>query len=239
MAAPRKCAYESHRKHLDFCSQQSYYVDDAGNPSELQVLGAVRLTNSAGVSSRLGSVYFDEKCSGNPIMDFFAGMEKPGRSVRSSSHLAGVAHRQHLFAHLYKSISYAKVSHDTNPIHVSPVFARYVGLPGTVVHGMHTSALVRRAVEWHVGDADRSRFKHWQVSFDGMVAPNDKFRIDFQHIAMEEGLMIFKVQAFNVERGEKIVEAEAALGATAHGSTICWTRKPGERYGDVAVRQQA
>ena len=177
----------------------------------LQVTGVVRMTNSGGGLSHVGRVHFKERCHGNPVMEFLrrhgetkalrSNLKSPGWNISTTAYIRAPL----------QSISYAKVSHDTNPIHVSPVFARFVGLPGTVVHGMHTSALVRRTIEWSVGDADRSRFRRWHVSFEGMVTPNDKLRIEFQHIAMEEGLMVFKVQAFNEERGEKVVEAEASL----------------------------
>ncbi|MGG6496368.1 UNVERIFIED_CONTAM: MaoC/PaaZ C-terminal domain-containing protein, partial [Bacteroidetes bacterium 56_B9] len=51
-----------------------------------------------------------------------------------------------------RSASYSSVSRDGNPIHTSPFLARFAGLPGTIVHGMHLSAMVRRATEWLIGD---------------------------------------------------------------------------------------
>jgi acyl dehydratase len=46
-------------------------------------------------------------------------------------------------------VKYAGASGDFNPIHWSDRFAREVGLPGVISHGMLTMALVGRAVtEW-------------------------------------------------------------------------------------------
>ena len=42
-------------------------------------------------------------------------------------------------------LAYAEVSGDHNPIHTDPEFARAAGLPGTVLHGLYTMALVARA----------------------------------------------------------------------------------------------
>jgi len=42
---------------------------------------------------------------------------------------------------------YSKVSGDFNPIHTNPYFAAYASLPGTITHGMFSSAATRRYVE--------------------------------------------------------------------------------------------
>lgn len=42
---------------------------------------------------------------------------------------------------------YSKVSGDFNPIHTNPYFAAYASLPGTITHGMFSSAATRRFVE--------------------------------------------------------------------------------------------
>ena len=42
---------------------------------------------------------------------------------------------------------YSKISGDFNPIHVNPYFADYASLPGTITHGMWSSAATRKYVE--------------------------------------------------------------------------------------------
>jgi fatty acid synthase subunit beta, fungi type len=193
-----------------------------GHIALLQVAGTVSIAGHDASPTRLGQVYFEEdSCLGNPVMDFLRrhgarrvnrqALENPGWTDSSTMFVRAPS----------RSAPYAKVSHDTNPIHVCPVFARYAGLPGTVVHGMQTSAIVRRTIEWTVGDTDRSRFKRWHVAFEGMVRPNDLLRIELQHIAMEEGRMVFKVQAFNDQSGDKVVEAEAEVEQQRTGYVFC------------------
>jgi len=193
-----------------------------GHVALLQVAGTVSVEGHDASPTQLDRVYFEEEsCLGNPVMDF---LHRHGarRANREALENPGWTDPSTMFVRApTRSGPYAKASHDTNPIHVCPVFARYAGLPGTVVHGMQTSAVVRRIVEWAVGDTDRSRFKRWHVAFEGMVRPNDLLRIELQHIAMEEGRMVFKVQAFNNQSGDKVVEAEAEVEQQRTGYVFC------------------
>ena len=51
--------------------------------------------------------------------------------------------------------AYAGASGDHNPIHVDPEFARSVGLPGTIAHGMLDMAILGEAVGRWAGAYDR------------------------------------------------------------------------------------
>jgi acyl dehydratase len=51
-------------------------------------------------------------------------------------------------------VRYCGASGDFNPIHWSERFARDVGLPGVIAHGMFTMALAGRAVTTWAGAAD-------------------------------------------------------------------------------------
>ena len=46
----------------------------------------------------------------------------------------------------YLTIRYAGASGDFNPIHLDEEFARSVGLPGRILHGLWTMAQVARAL---------------------------------------------------------------------------------------------
>ncbi|UJO25015.1 Fatty acid synthase beta subunit hexB [Fulvia fulva] len=196
--------------------------NNEGKVGALQVAGTVSKVESSGFDTRIGNIYFEEdSCIGNPVIDFLhrhgylretrQALENPGWTDGSTVVVKAPI----------KSNQYAVASKDTNPLHVCDVFARYAGLPGTVVHGMHTSAIVRRTVEWAVNDSDRSRFKKWQVSFEGMVWPNDRIKVQLQHIAMEDGRMVMKVQAHNDETGDKVIEAEAEVEQPRTGYVFC------------------
>src|SRR5438270_4732781 len=45
----------------------------------------------------------------------------------------------------YLTVRYAGASGDFNPIHIDEEFARSVGLPGRILHGLWTMALLARA----------------------------------------------------------------------------------------------
>jgi len=50
--------------------------------------------------------------------------------------------------------AYAEASGDVNPIHVNEEFARMVGLPGTIAHGMLNMAILTEAVSRWAGGSD-------------------------------------------------------------------------------------
>lgn len=211
-------------KKLSFKLTTHTMFNSDGDIALLQVSGLVTLCGTGGTSRpiRLGRVYFEEEsCSGNPVIGFLL-RHGASPAVRQPLEQAGWTGPSSIFVQApARSAPYSAVSHDTNPIHTCPVFARYAGLDGTVVHGMHTSAIVRRAVEWAVGDADRTRFQSWYASFESMVCPKDHLRTELQHVAMDNGMMVLKVQTFNDETGEKVLDAEAEVEQPLTGYVFC------------------
>jgi acyl dehydratase len=70
----------------------------------------------------------------------------------------------------YLTHRYAGASGDFNPIHIDPEFAKAVGLPGTILHGLYMMGLVARA-NTAVADGDPRALKRLSVQFRGMGAP--------------------------------------------------------------------
>ena len=68
---------------------------------------------------------------------------------------------------------YAGASGDFNPIHIDPEFARAVGLPGNILHGLYTMAQVARAHTDAAGGDPRA-LKRLSVQFRGMGAPEQE-----------------------------------------------------------------
>ena len=70
----------------------------------------------------------------------------------------------------YLTNRYAGASGDFNPIHIDPEFAKAVGLPGTILHGLYMMGLVARSATDAAG-GDPRKLKKLSVQFRGMGAP--------------------------------------------------------------------
>ncbi|SRR6266516_2623179 len=65
---------------------------------------------------------------------------------------------------------YAGASGDFNPIHIDAEFAKAVGLPNTILHGLYMMGLVARSAT-DVAGGDPKALKRLSVQFRGMGAP--------------------------------------------------------------------
>jgi acyl dehydratase len=75
----------------------------------------------------------------------------------------------------YLTYRYAGASGDFNPIHIDEEFARSVGLPGRILHGLWTMAQVARA-QTEAGGGPES-LKRLAVQFRGMGLPEQEITI--------------------------------------------------------------
>jgi acyl dehydratase len=66
----------------------------------------------------------------------------------------------------YLTVRYAGASGDFNPIHIDEEFAKQVGLPGRILHGLWTMAQVARAHTDAAGGPDK--LEQLSVQFRGM-----------------------------------------------------------------------
>ncbi len=104
--------------------------------------------------------------------------------------------------------AFATVSGDANPIHRSDLLARFVGLPGRIVHGMWTSAAATRAVLESAAEGDSSRLREWAIDFVAPVLPGQD--------------VTFTVTRTGVRDGARVVSVEATTeaGVVAMGSAV-------------------
>jgi acyl dehydratase len=72
----------------------------------------------------------------------------------------------------YLTARYAGASGDFNPIHIDEEFARAVGLPGRILHGLWTMAQVARAQTEAAGGPEHLR--RLSVQFRGMGLPEQE-----------------------------------------------------------------
>jgi acyl dehydratase len=66
----------------------------------------------------------------------------------------------------YVTVRYAGASGDFNPIHIDEEFAKQVGLPGRILHGLWTMAQVARAHTEAAGGPEK--LKRLSVQFRGL-----------------------------------------------------------------------
>lgn len=139
--------------------------------------------------------------------------------------------------------TYARVSGDYNPIHVSRVFSKYANLPGTITHGMYSSAAVRSLVETWAAENHVGRVRSYHVNLVGMVLPDDMLDVKLQHVGMVSGRKVIKIEVSNKETEEKVLlgEAEIEQPTTSYVFTGQGSQEQGmgmDLYGSSAVARE-
>jgi fatty acid synthase subunit beta, fungi type len=179
---------------------------------EMHVKGPVFVKLSGDELQEIGTVDFHEAdCIGNPVTDF---LERRGSSSALQSDLThpGWSSDSSLEVQVPSSNErYAQLSKDYNPIHVSPVFADWAELPGTITHGMYTSAVAAGVLEHLAADGNPRRLHRFSATFTGMVLPGDQLSVSLRHIGMIQGRMRFHITAFKKGTDEKVLDAEAEV----------------------------
>ncbi len=78
----------------------------------------------------------------------------------------------HVTPDKYLTVRYAGASGDFNPIHIDEEFAKAVGLPGRILHGLWSMAQVARAHTEAAGGPEH--LKRLSVQFRGMGVPEQE-----------------------------------------------------------------
>ena len=73
----------------------------------------------------------------------------------------------------YLPYRYAGASGDYNPIHLDPEFAKQVGLPSNILHGLYSMAQVARACTQAAGGDPRT-LRRLSFQFRGMGLPEQE-----------------------------------------------------------------
>ncbi len=104
---------------------------------------------------------------------------------------------------------YAGASGDFNPIHIDREFAKNVGLPDTILHGLYMMGLVARANAAAAGGDPRA-LKRLSVQFRGMGAPEQEIVVTGTVKSVEDGRVVIDTVAAQGEN-QTIRNAEAEL----------------------------
>jgi acyl dehydratase len=89
----------------------------------------------------------------------------------------------------YLPYRYAGASGDFNPIHIDPEFAKAVGLPGNILHGLYMMALVARA-NAALADGDPRALKRLSVEFRGMGIPEQEIVVSGEVTEASNGRVV-------------------------------------------------
>ena len=86
---------------------------------------------------------------------------------------------------------YAGASGDFNPIHIDPEFAKAVGLPQNILHGLYSMAITARGCTALAGGDPRA-LRSLEVQFRGMGVPEEEIvvsgkisEVDGHRVAVE------------------------------------------------------
>jgi acyl dehydratase len=108
----------------------------------------------------------------------------------------------------YLTNRYAGASGDFNPIHIDEEFARAVGLPGRILHGLWTMAQVARAQTEAAGGP--AALKRLSVQFRGMGVPEQEVLVSGTVRESSSGHVVIDTVA--EQAGKQIIRnAEAEL----------------------------
>jgi acyl dehydratase len=104
---------------------------------------------------------------------------------------------------------YAGASGDFNPIHIDVDFAKSVGLPQNILHGLYSMAQVARACTNAAGGDPRS-LKRLSVQFRGMGLPEQEIVVTGEVVDEDEDRVTVKAEA--VQSDHRIIRnGEAEL----------------------------
>ena len=112
----------------------------------------------------------------------------------------------------YLPYRYAGASGDFNPIHIDPDFARAVGLPGNILHGLYSMALVARGCA-AIADGDPRALRRLRVQFRGVGIPEQEIIVSGAIRSVDGDRATVEVVA--EQGGKRIIrnaQAELALG---------------------------
>ena len=111
----------------------------------------------------------------------------------------------------YLTYRYAGASGDFNPIHIDDEFAKAVGLPRNILHGLYSMGLVARA-NAAVAGGDPRALKRLAVQFRGMGMPEQEIVVSGTVKSVDGDLVVIDTVA---QQGEttiiKNAQAEVEL----------------------------
>jgi acyl dehydratase len=114
---------------------------------------------------------------------------------------------------LDQTFRYSKASGDTVPIHLDEEFAKSVGLPGIIIHGLCTMAFASWAAIGELAAGDPTLLKRLAVRFSKPVLPGETITTRFWSTGERDGNTVYAFETTN-PAGEAVIKdgvAEIAI----------------------------
>lgn len=146
---------------LIFRVQSQVTFKDKTSYRDVAVSGSIFVRDQLKRFVKVGTIDFQQyDCKGNPVVAYIqrhgvaqgrlTALANDGYSLTTSEDTT-------IFNSPLTNEPYSKISGDYNPIHINPYFSDYASLPGTITHGLWSSAATRKYVENIVAQGDPRR----------------------------------------------------------------------------------
>jgi acyl dehydratase len=203
----------------------SIYADKSSYSSVEVTGGAYVITPELKLAIKVATIEYTSEgegvTKGDPVVEY---LKRHGTALEQPIMLEGGGYSltkagQCTFTTPASNLDYSLTSGDTNPIHTNPYFASLASLPGTITHGMHSSARTRKFVEQVVADNVGARVRKYEVGFTAMCLPSRKMEVRLKHAGMTtNGDRLIKIETVDVEAGNVVLSgtAEVAQAPTAY-----------------------
>ena len=97
---------------------------------------------------------------------------------------------------------YAEASGDRSPVHLDEEFARSVGLPGTILHGLYSMALVARAANEAAGGDPRC-LRSLAAQMRAIAVPGEEIEVTGTVVEVEGKKALIELEAH--QEGRRII----------------------------------
>jgi acyl dehydratase len=106
---------------------------------------------------------------------------------------------------LDQTYRYSDASGDTVPIHLDEEFAKSVGLPGIIIHGLCTMAFTSWAAVQNLAAGDPTRLKRLAVRFSKPVLPGEEITTRFWRSGEHDGVTHYAYETSNPD-GDVVIK---------------------------------
>ncbi|HVM39405.1 MAG TPA: MaoC/PaaZ C-terminal domain-containing protein, partial [Acidimicrobiia bacterium] len=104
-----------------------------------------------------------------------------------------------------QTFRYSEASGDLMPIHLDDEFARNVGLPGIIIHGLCTMAFTSHAVVSTVCEGDTTRLKRLAVRFSKPALPGQEITTTIWRAGENDGATVYAFETATAD-GDVVIK---------------------------------